>query len=475
MLLTALILFLATSNAFSSETGRYLVPVQKSELQTGRESVCVLEQCYYIVDKISAERSVMSGEAGEYYPEVIRKLHAPNDFRYSEQWSLRDSAINWTSGWERIKDLPAGSDSIGKIPVVAVIDTGLAEHEDLPSSVLYWIGDANGTSPSNGGIDDHEHGHGTHVAGIIGALTNNYKGVASSGGGKVRIMSIRVSSPCKEEGKTGCMGSAAILDAIGKVLEEKGKGADIVAVNMSYGGDSYYTPEFDAMKQLSDHGIIAVVSAGNDRQNLDISGVEAYPAEYDLPNIVTVAAVGSNLNNLANYSNYGSAVDIAAPGTDILSLDNKSYNKYAYMSGTSMAAPFIAGLLGAGAALYNKDKGSFIYPDITCDQLVNILYNTAYTANYPINNGRLVNAGTFFRIIEECRDEAKNTGTVCAFELLPPAPPPAPPPPSSANDNWDDDSGGCSLATGDKGGLPALLLFLAIPLYLIIRRREGVK
>jgi subtilisin family serine protease len=510
--LTAVIL-LFTANAFAqSETGRYLVPVKKSDLKDDRQSVCVLEQCYYIVDKVSAERSVSSGEAERYYPEFQRKVFAaPSDPLLSSQWHLTDSTVNWRSGWERIKDLP----SSGSVPVVAVIDTGMSiNHEDLPRHSLCGgtTYEAVGASPAYAGID--REGHGTHVAGIIGALTNNNTGIASVSGGKVRIMSIRAETRCGGDPReTGCLGTAAILDAIGQVLQKKLAGAPIVAVNMSYGdeGSGAFEDEleFNHMRDLRDHGIIAVVAAGNgdkngEGQDLGV-GWNSFPAEYDLQNIVTVASVDKSLGR-AEYSNYGQIVGIAAPGggtdagTRILSLEHLYGSRYVGMSGTSMAAPFIAGLLGAGAALYNKDKGSADYPDITAAQLMNILYDTASTrSGLDIYSNRLANVDAFFQRIEECREDAKARNALCSQAGVgyPPktggvvpsgsnnALNPLVPPYSLENDPCASgsqsalfsghDFGGCSFSAGDKGGLSALLLFIAIPLFIAARRKLNVR
>jgi hypothetical protein len=500
--LTAVMLLFAANAFAQSETGRYLVPVKKSDLKAGRESVCVLEQCYYIVDKISAERSVSSGEAERYYPEFQRKIFAaPNDPRLTSQWHLTESTVNWQAGWEKIKDLP----SSGSIPVVAVIDTGMSgNHEDLPLSALYdgTAYEAAGASPPYAGID--RDGHGTHVAGIIGALTNNNKGIASVSGGKVRVMSIRVDSTCNDGG-TGCLSTAAILDAINKILQKKLAGAPIVAVNMSYGDEGYYSAadsrEYEHMKDLRNHGIIAVVAAGNGDdygvgQNLGLLW-NSFPAEYDLQNIVTVASVADTLSK-ASYSNFGSIVGIAAPGSDILSLGHSYGSHYTGKSGTSMAAPFIAGLLGAGVALYNKDKASNTYPDITAAQLMNILYTTASSrSGLNIECSRLVDVSAFFQKIEECREDAILNTALCsqAVDSYPPKTggvipsgsnnDPASPIPTPYSPERDPcasgvisqsalfsghDFGGCSLAAGDKG-ISSLLLFIAIPLFIAARRK----
>jgi hypothetical protein len=458
--LFVVILLFAVPAFAQNESNLFLVPVSKSELRQDRESVCVLEKCYYITDKVSAERSVLSGEAKAYYPVLQKKIYAaPNDTRLTEQWSLNHTTIGWRNGWERIKDLPSSS-SLNEIPIVAVIDTGMVDHEDLPRAYLYegrlFQADY---ALNNNGLDDN--GHGTHIAGIIGAVTDNNRGVASVSGGMVRVMSIRASTYCLD-GTTGCLDTRSILSAIDLILDKKlNSHAPIVAVNMSYGNGSFDAAEYEAIELLRDNGIIAVAAAGNDNLNLDIEN--EYPAKYDLENIIAVAAVERRLT-LDYYSNHGSLVGIAAPGSAILSLakDTTSYTVY---SGTSMAAPFIAGLLGAGVALYNEG-GPYIEP-ITPAQLIDILYSTASAGNFnrqrPIKNNRLVDVNSFFERIAACRDETKITGELCtlAREDYP----------SEIAASVGSDFGGCSLAPEDKTGLANLIVFMTIPLLTALRRK----
>jgi subtilisin family serine protease len=316
-------------------------------------------------------------------------------------------------------------------------------------------------------------------------------------------MSIRAAAPCNN-GETRCLNDETILGAINQILEYKRNGAPIVAVNMSYSGEypvDYRTPEYNAMKKLEENGIISVAAAGNDGVNLNT--INTFPAEYDLRSIVTVAAV-QNDRRLAHYSNYGNIVGIAAPGggwiysPEILRLGHSSPYSYVPMSGTSMAAPFISGLLGAGVALYNKDKASADYPGIAPAQLINILYDSASAGSFGgnVEGNRLVDVDAFFQKIEDCREEAKSGGGSCSVSnTYPPrnggaAPSdttytpypsesieydPASDPCSKNSHSLDSaDShgfGGCSIAPGDKGGISGLLLFLAIPLLVVLRRR----
>lgn len=235
-----------------------------------------------------------------------------NDQSLSQQWGLFkiDAAENAAqSAW----DLTTGAASVK----IAILDTGIEEtHSDLTGKV---VGSANFTTTTNA---TDLHGHGTHVAGIAAASTNNSSGVAGAGY------------------------NSALLN--GKVLADDGSGyhswiangiiwaADQGAqvINMSLGGTSSSQTLQDAVNYAWGKGSVVVAAAGN-------SGVttESYPGAY--PNSIAVAATDSN-DNKASYSNYGTWVDVASPGSSIYS--TYKGNSYASMSGTSMSSPFTAGV-----------------------------------------------------------------------------------------------------------------------------------
>jgi subtilisin family serine protease len=175
---------------------------------------------------------------------------------------------------------------------------------------------------------DDQNGHGTHVGGIIGAK-NNTIGVLGVASG-ASLVSLRVLD------KDGEGNLSYIIQAIAYV-NANGKAGDVV--NMSVGGDSGSDILDQQIQNTAARGIYFAIAAGNDSKLANTSS----PARANGQNIYTVSAVDS-LDNLASFSNYGNdVVDLAAPGVRILS--TWINNRYAYASGTSMAAPHVAGLL----------------------------------------------------------------------------------------------------------------------------------
>nr|WP_201763439.1 S8 family serine peptidase [Chengkuizengella marina] len=242
----------------------------------------------------------------EYYA-----LFTPNDPLYaSDQYGpqIMDAEDAW--------DIEQGSSSV----VVAVIDTGVqANHEDLQGKVIagYDFID-NDNDPSDG------NGHGTHVAGTVGAITNNGIGVAGMAP-NVSIMSVRVLN------NAGSGTNQGVADGITYAADN---GADVI--NLSLGSTAPSAAVENAVNYAWNAGVVVVCAAGNAG-----STSPHYPAYYT--NSLAVAATDSN-DNKAWFSTYGSWVDVAAPGVDIISTwNNGGYNT---ISGTSMAAPHTAGLAG---------------------------------------------------------------------------------------------------------------------------------
>jgi len=205
-----------------------------------------------------------------------------------------------------------------------VIDTGIESthpdlNVDLTRSRSFITGDAS--------FED-KNGHGTHVAGIIGAKNNLFGvlGVASN----ATLVALKV---LNGEGE-GTLG--AIVKALAYV-NTNAKAGDVVNISL---GEEESSDIFDSqVKQTAAKGIFVTIAAGNDSK----PAANFSPARANAPNIYTVSAIDS-LNNFASFSNYGNdAVDFAAPGVHILSTFTEK--RYAYLSGTSMAAPHVAGLL----------------------------------------------------------------------------------------------------------------------------------
>lgn len=175
-------------------------------------------------------------------------------------------------------------------------------------------------------------GHGTHTAGTIGAIGNNGAGITGVNW-KVSMMAIRIFDDS---------GNATTDANIATAIRYSADNGAVVS-NNSWGGSLDSRAIYDAIAYAGDKGQLFVVAAGNQGINNDSSFARSYPASYDLPNVVAVAASG-NTGRLSYFSNYGATmVDLAAPGENILS--TLPGNRYGYESGTSMAAPHVTGAL----------------------------------------------------------------------------------------------------------------------------------
>ncbi len=267
-----------------------------------------------------------------------------NDTYYNDLWALNNTGQSGGTPDADIDAPEAWSIEQGsKERVVAVIDTGIDyTHHDLRQNM--WDGTAFGL-PYHGydfaaddlGQNDNNPmprlSHGTHVAGIIGALANGIGtvGVAPN----VSLMALKV---FRSDGNAF---DSDILEALNFVSQKIDEGVNIVAVNASYGSRGKSDVIRNAIAKLGNKGVIVCAAAGNEHINNDIT--PTYPANYDLDNIISITATNRD-DQLADFSNYGTlSVDIAAPGVDITStVNNNGYDTY---SGTSMAAPFVSGAI----------------------------------------------------------------------------------------------------------------------------------
>jgi len=296
----------------------------------------------------------------------INKL--PNDPDFSKLWGLKNQGLadkegsigveNVDVGVERAWDITTGSKKI----VVAVIDTGVFHtHPDLVDNM--WVNQAekNGApgvdDDQNGFIDDihgydfvnndgdpnDDNGHGTHCAGTIGATGNDGKGLVGVNW-DVSIMGLKFLSG---------EGSGTLEDAIRAIDYATKMKVDIMSNSWGGGGVSELLKE--SIKKAADAGILFVAAAGNESSDND--AVPAYPANYDVDNVVSVAAI-DNRGELAYFSNYGAKlVHVAAPGHNILSTVPNGTDVY---SGTSMATPHVSGV----AALLLADRPNLSYREI---------------------------------------------------------------------------------------------------------------
>ncbi len=260
---------------------------------------------------------------------------APNDPKFVDGtlWGL--NKIDAPGGW----DLATSASNI----VVAVLDTGVRlTHEDLAANL--WVNPHDGshglnaltgtTDPS----DDSGNGHGTMVAGVLGAVGNNGKGVAGVAW-RVQIIA------CKCVAANLAIHVSDCITCLDYARTNQAR-----LINASWGFPTNSLALSNALDSLRIAGIILVAASGNSAADLDIN--PTYPSGYHLDNVVSVAAT-TNTDALSSYSNYGATtVHLAAPGDKIYSTFPATDNFYYTESGTSFAAPYVTGALALMLARY---------------------------------------------------------------------------------------------------------------------------
>jgi subtilisin family serine protease len=249
--------------------------------------------------------------------------------------------------------------------VVAVLDSGVDyTHTDLVTNIwtrpdnipqykdeeLGTVNDLHGFNAVENRTDPmDDNGHGTHCAGVIGAEGDNNEGIAGINW-NVEIM------PLKFMGRGGFGTTKDAIEAINYAVQRKRDGVNVRVINASWGSTAYSKALEDAIRAAGEQGILFVAAAGNDGTDNDKR--PHYPSNYNLPNVISVAATDKT-DALTSFSNFGvKTVHIAAPGRDILSTWLKG--SYREASGTSMAAPQVAGV----AALILS-----VEPDISVEKL----------------------------------------------------------------------------------------------------------
>ncbi len=344
--------------------------VLRSYSEIGNIQVVQLPEGMTVPQAIAQFQS--SGKVAYAEPDYIvqRTVTNPNDPKYTDGtlWGLNNTGQNGGTADADI-DAPEGWDhrTTANSVIVAVIDTGVRyTHEDLAANMWTNPGEiaGNGIDDDNNGYIDDVHGinaitgsgdpnddyfHGTHVAGIAGAVGNNSTGVVGVAW-SVRIMALKF---------LNSSGSGSTSDAIECI--DYGTRMRAHIMNNSWGGGGFSQSLREAIAAARNQGILFVAAAGNFPQSspADNDVGAFYPASYDLDNIVSVAAT-TRTDALASYSHYGLVrVHLAAPGgevTDTLqpchtwtngiySTWNSSNSAYNYCAGTSMAAPHVSGTL----------------------------------------------------------------------------------------------------------------------------------
>lgn len=356
--------------------------------------------------KLSADEAqqymqeVMASGNVEYIEidQMLKPFATPNDPRYDDQWHYYEQAggLNLPTAWDT---------ATGSGVTVAVLDTGYRPHIDLNANILPGYDMISDTFVANDGgardSDARDPGdavsagecgnnnsaqgsswHGTHVAGTVAAVTNNGEGVAGVAY-DAKVVPVRVLGKCG--GLTSDIADGIIWASGGSVSGVPANANPADVINMSLGGSgSCSSTTQNAINQARNNGTVIVIAAGNDNDNAN---------NYNPGNcngVVNVASVGRN-GGRAYYSNYGTSIDVAAPGgaqsfandsEGILSTHNSgssspSSDSYHYSQGTSMAAPHVAGV----AALIKQAK-----PTATPDEIESILKSSTRSFPATCNN-----------------------------------------------------------------------------------------
>lgn len=280
----------------------------------------------------------------------INKL--PNDPEIGKLWGLINSGQSDSKnkvgvagvdiGAEAAWDVETGNEDV----LIAVIDTGLDyNHSDLKENSWSNMAELNGKpgvdDDGNGYIDDihgydfanndgnplDDHGHGSHCSGTIGAKGNDGAGIVGVAW-NAKIMGVKF---------LAADGSGSLEGAVQAIKYATKMGAKIMS--NSWGGGGYSEILKEAIQEANEHGIVFTAAAGNHSGNNDEA--PSYPASYNLPNVISVAAI-DNTGNLANFSCYGrKTVHVAAPGVNVYSSVPGGYESW---SGTSMATPHVTGV-----------------------------------------------------------------------------------------------------------------------------------
>lgn len=305
-----------------------------------------------------------SGDVEYVEPNYIWYANAlPNDTLFPQQWALNNIGQSGGVIGADANVLPGWLLTTGdKRVVVGVIDTGVDySHPDLSNSM--WVNNreipGNRIDDDQNGFIDDVHGinaitgtgnpmddnmHGTHVAGIIGAQQNNARGVS----GIAPNISVAACKFLDASGSGSTASAITCLNYFRDLSRRSQNPVKMVATNNSWAGGPYSQALYDAIADNRRAGILFIAAASNEGQNNDV--VNTYPANYFLSNVISVAAT-NRFDTLPSFSNYGRrSVSVAAPGVDILNTVPRG--GYASLSGTSMAAPHVAGLAGLVASYY---------------------------------------------------------------------------------------------------------------------------
>ncbi|MCA0365813.1 MAG: S8 family serine peptidase [Bacteroidetes bacterium] len=286
----------------------------------------------------------------------MANIKAENNIEYIERVPLNkviytpnDPSISSLYHLNKIKAYEAWDISRGNAEItVAVVDDAVqTDHPDLAANCIAgWDVVDNDNDPRP---PSTSYSHGTHVAGIAGAVTDNAVGVSSVGFNKVKIMPVRTSNY-----------PGYITHGYEGIAWAGSHGAKLI--NMSWGGGAYSTTDQQVINDAYNNGAILVAAAGNSSTSTPM-----YPAAYD--NVIAVVSTNET-DNISYFSNYGTWVDLCAPGSNIYS--TVPFNLYDTYSGTSMASPLAAGSM---AFIWSN------FPNLSQTELINLVKSSCDNIN----------------------------------------------------------------------------------------------
>jgi subtilisin family serine protease len=344
--------------------------------------------------RAAAQRYAKRADVLYAEPDGIATLNAvPSDARWGEQWDM--IKISAPAAWDIQTD---SSDQ-----VVAVVDSGIdVSHPDLQANLWtdpldgsHGVTCRNGTVTA-GGLDDN--GHGTHVAGTIGAVGDNGTGVAGVNW-SVQLLSLKAFD------QYGNANISDVVTCMNKLLELRQRGFNIRVANHSWTTGTYSQALRDAFSNAEAVGILQIAAAGNFTTDLDFA--PSYPAAFPGRGILAVSST-STTDGMAPFTNFGHVeVDLAAPGHNILSTvpsgtcSRCDASGYKLLSGTSMATPHVSGV---AAALFHLN------PLLTPAEVRDLLLDPASFDQLPIGNN--------YQVLSSTRGGRLNFAKVLANPLL---------------------------------------------------------
>lgn len=371
-----------TQTAYAEEKVQILIKYNEKAVQTlstANYATSTIEVLEVPQSQVESTLKVLNGQEHIKFAEIdapvfAQTVDAPNDPRYKDQQSTFD-IIKASEAW--------GKYDPKQEVTVAVIDSGIdIDHPELAASIIKG---KNILNPKELPTDNH--GHGTHVAGLVGAATNNEEGVSSLSRG-VKIMPIKVIE--QYEG--------TISSVISGVEYAMMHDADII--NISLGSYINSLALRDTIEQAIEQGIVIVAAAGNHNKK-DVM----YPAKY--PGVISVGSIDTNTLEKADFSNYGIYIDVVSPGTDIVSTWRDG--DYHVMEGTSMSAGIVSSL----AAMILQQS-----PYLTNTQVKDIIANSTseLSSSYQLGNG-IINANASLDKVKTNRRISGPTSVDTAVEI----------------------------------------------------------